>query len=251
MLYRHFILSLLFVVAIGKPAFSQQHRVSADKQGDLLFSDDFSQGLKNWWIEGGGQVWINDGRLYVKAVGPKRASMYVSTVWCKSAFPGDVRIELDARVLSSPNNANNINMFLSFTDPGGAPLFESRQERKTGKYSLYHQLNGYIFTYLNDAQKGNESISVNPAPARFRFRRCPGFHLILEKFAYHCQKGKTYHITVTKKGNRLTYGVDGKVYLDAKDDNPLNGGFFGLRTYSTFLWWDNIKIFKVDQGARQ
>jgi hypothetical protein len=246
MMHRYVTILLLVIFATGEPAFSQEDRMAAEKHGNVLFSEDFSQDLHNWWIEGGGQVWIHDGRLYVKAVGSKRSHMNVSTVWCRSMFPGDVRIEFDAHVISSPNNVNNINIFISYSDPSGAPLFESRQERRTGAYPLYHQLNGYIVTYLNDAENRSGSISDNPSDARFRLRRCPGFRLIQETYAYHCKKGVTYHIAFTKRGNRLTYSVDGTVYLDAKDGKPLAGGLFGLRTYSTFLWWDNIKVYKAD-----
>jgi hypothetical protein len=246
MMNRYFIISLLVIFSIGKPAFSQERRMMAENRHNLLYSEDFSKDLHNWWIEGGGQVWIRDGRLYMKAVGPKRSNANVSTVWCRSVFPGDVRIEFDAHVLSSPYNVNNINVFLCYSDPDGMPLYESRQERRTGAYSLYHQLNGYIFTYLNDVNDKNESSSDNPSPARFRMRRCPGFHLIQEKHAYHCKQGLTYHVTLIKRGTMLTYGVDGTVYLEAEDKLPLASGLFGLRTYSTFLWWDNVKVYQAD-----
>ena len=215
----------------------------AENQETLLFFEDFSKDINNWWIEGGDKVWIENGRLFMKAIGSKSRKSNVCTVWCKSEFPGNVQIEFDAHVISSPNNANNINFFLSYSDPDGVPLYETRRRRSTGKYKLYHQLNGYIFTFVN-GEPGKHSDGV--AKARFRMRRCPGFHLIKENFGHYSRKGLTYHIKITKRGNRLTYEVDGKIYLDANDNRPLAGGLIGLRTYSTFLWWDNIKVRKIN-----
>ena len=123
-------------------------------------------------------------------------------------------------------------------------MYDTRQQRGSGKYTLYHQLNGYIFTFLNDVESKGGGYSDGSSKARFRLRRCPGFQLIKENYGYHCRKGVTYHITITKRGNRLTHEVDGKVYLIAYDCKPLPGGLIGLRTYSTFLWWDNIEIRK-------
>jgi hypothetical protein len=246
MMYRHLLVSLLVIFATGAPACSQQNRTMVEKKARLLFSENFSKDLSNWWVEGGQQVWIRDGRLYMKADGSGPSNMNVSTAWCRTKFPDDVRIELDAHVLDSPTHVNNINIFFSYSDPKGMPLFESRQERRTGAYTLYHQLNGYIVTFLNDPEHREGNNADNPDGARFRLRRCPGFRLIQEKFAYHCKKGVTYHISLTKRGKRLSYSVDGTVYLEADDDKPLCGGLFGLRTYATFLWWDNIKVYKAD-----
>ncbi len=59
---------------------------------------------------------------------------------------------------------------------------------------------------------------------------------------------KTCHITVAKSGSRLTYAVDGTVYLDKVDDgaNPEHkSGILGLRTWHTDLWWDNVKVAEL------
>jgi Domain of unknown function (DUF6250) len=245
-MHRHFVTLLLVLFAFIGLAFSDQRQMIAESQENLLFFEDFSLDMNNWWVEGGDKVWIQHGRLYVRAVGSKNLKSNVCTVWCKSVFPGDVQIEFDAHVISSPKNVNNINFFLSYSDPSGVPMYETRQQRSTGKYALYHQLNGYIFTFLNDVKGKGSRYSDGSSKARFRMRRCPDFHLIKENFGYHCRQGVTYHITITKRGNRLTYGIDGKVYLIAYDNKSLAGGLIGLRTYSTFLWWDNIEVRKFN-----
>ena len=73
-------------------------------------------------------------------------------------------------------------------------------------------------------------------------RRCPGFKLLTETFADYCERGVTYHCKIVKKGGHIEFYVNGKKYLEADDPSPLGGGQIGLRTFRTYLWWDNIKV---------
>jgi hypothetical protein len=202
----------------------------------------------DWWVEGGERVWIDQGRLRVQA-DPKEPTAPgkggVCTVWHKKPFRGDLRVEFDACVVGSTIDANNINFFLLYSDPTGNPLYDSRAQRADGNYGLYHDLSGYIFTFLNDTgREGPPSPDGAPA-ARLRMRRCPGFQLVSETFAYHCRRGIVYHVAITKEGGRLTYAVDGRTYLSWNDDHPHFEGLIGLRTYRTDLWWNNIKVVQL------
>lgn len=202
--------------------------------------EDFSGGMERWWVEGGVRAWVESGRLYMNAdpetKGPANA---VQTVWHRDLQPSDFELELDSEVSSSSQNVNNINLFFSYTDPSGVPLEETRQLRRTAEYALYHQLNGYIITFLNDTEAPGSD------RARIRIRRNPGFKLLAETFTYHCRAGVTYHLKVVKKGGEIRFLVDGKELLRALDPQPLGPGYFGLRTFRTKLWWDNIRLRAV------
>ena len=205
--------------------------------------EDFSHGLSNWWVEGGERTWIENGRLMMKAdpaeKGPKAA---VATVWNRTVQPGDFELELDSQVISSSQNVNNINLFFSYTDPSGRPLESSAESRQSAEYALYHKLNGYILTFLNDAEAAGGRDANGATKARIRIRRNPGFNLLAETFAYECRPGVTYHLKLVKKGGDIRFAVDGKEVLRAVDPAPLSGGYFGLRTFRTLLWWDNIRL---------
>ncbi|MEW6355256.1 MAG: DUF1961 family protein [Planctomycetota bacterium] len=234
--------TLIAAACLCTPAVGQKEANMSDK---LLFYEDFSQKMDNWWAEGGEKVWIQDGRLHMKADGPQETHPqggHVCTVWCKKQFPGDITVEFDAHVIESRIDANNINFFMCYSDPSGKSLYDTRESRADAAYKKYHDLTGYIFTFLNDSKKEGSAYPDGSTKARFRMRRCPGFNLMTEAFGYHCKKGQTYHITITKKGGDITFAVDGKVYMRGRDDNPLTGGLIGLRTYQTYLWWDNIKV---------
>jgi Domain of unknown function (DUF6250) len=218
---------------------------NAGEKDKVMFKEDFTKGMSNWWVEGGQSVKVHDGKLYVKAnpkTFDKTKNGGVCTVWCKRRISGDIQIDFDVCVTGSEIKANNINIFLFYSDPTGKSLEKSAHTRKSAAYSLYHQLNGYIFTYLNDFQNIGKKNKDGSSKARFRIRRCPGFKLITETFDYHARKNKIYHVTITRKGKELAIAVDGKVRLTAKDDNPLKAGYWGFRTFRTDLWFANVSV---------
>ena len=207
----------------------------------IILQDDFERSPDGampdgWWAEGGERVWVEGGRLRVKAdpADPKGAGN-ACTVWHKQPFGGNVRVTFDAHVVGSSCDANNINLFLFYSDLAGRPLFDSRAERASGGYDLYHNLNGYIVTFLNDTEQ-------SPPRARLRLRRCPGFQRVSETFGYECRRGVTYHIDLTRQSGRLIYSVDDRPLLDWTDPAPLVAGHFGFRTWRTDLWFKDLRI---------
>ena len=205
-------------------------------------TEDFSNGLANWWVEGGERAWLQDGRLHLWAENGAAPGRGAATVWWKRPLPADFVLSLDAQVLSSPAEANNINLFLSYADPSGTPLFDTRAKRESAEYNLYHQMNGYIITFLNDAKAEGGRNPDGSTRARVRIRRNPGFQLLKETFAKSCRRGVTYRLTVTKRGRRIGFAVDGETLLEAEDAHPWPGGLLALRTFGTYLWWDSIRV---------
>ncbi len=209
---------------------------------NLVIREDFSYGMRDWWVEGGEKVWVEGGRLHVRADNPGMPGGGVATVWLRKPHPASFRLEVDAHVVESSIDANNINLFFCYSDPSGAPLEQTRASRATAGYDLYHHLSGYIVTFLNDSQSSPRGKAGDAASARVRLRRDPGFRLLAETFAYQCRRGITYHLTVEKQRGSIRFSVDGRELLRAMDPEPLGGGLLGLRTYRTWLWWDNLRI---------
>jgi hypothetical protein len=208
----------------------------------LIYTNDFAN-LDDFWVEGGERAWVEDGRLHQKADPEDPKGPIVSTVWCRKPLPDNVEVHVKACVVASVPGVNNINFFLHYRHPKG--LFETRAERKSGDYKLYHGLDGYIFTFLRDA-KGEGGLNEDGThKARARMRRCPGFKLIDETFAGRCEAGKVFEIVIRKVGGDLSYWVDGEKVLEAKDPKPLPGGLFGFRTYRTHLWWSDLRVYEL------
>jgi hypothetical protein len=195
--------------------------------------------LDDWWVEGGERVWIENGRLHMKADEPGKTT---ATVFLREPHKGDFRLSTEAQVVSSSANVNNINLFFSVSDPSGRPLIDSAAARASADYGLYHKLNGYIITFLNDEAAQGGRTADGSTKARIRIRRNPGFKLLAETFTYHCKAGVTYRLLVEKTGGQIRFSVDGKELLRAHDPDPLAGGHLGLRTFRTHLWWSNIRL---------
>lgn len=210
--------------------------------GDVMIGEDFSKKLDNWWAEGGDAVFIKDNGLYVSADGDVRSEQ-MCTVWCKTSVSGNVRIEYVAEVESSKENFNNINFFFMYSDPGGEPLAETAEQRKDGEYRHYHEMNGYIVTFLNNPADGPEMDNPDGTrKARMRLRRCPGFNLVEETFDYNSQQGIKYHFLITVIDGEISFYVDGQRYLSWTDPQPLRHGLIGLRTYRSTICWDEVKV---------
>ena len=237
---------LLILAPTAGSAAAEPKGAKMATEGKVILFEDFAAGMDNWWVEGGERVWIEDGRLHVKADPGKKAPGYVATVWCRTPHPADVKVEFDAHVVDSSIGVNNINFFLCYSDPSGKPLHETRASRVSGGYKLYHDLRGHIFTFLRAAPGKGGQYADGSAKARFRMRRCPGFKLMTESYGYHCEKGVTYHVAITKRGGEVSFAVDGQVYMRGTDPDPLPRGLVGLRTFRTYLWWDNIKIVALE-----
>ncbi len=190
---------------------------------------------EGWWSEGN-PASIQNNRLYVDAnqEGYRRA-----TVWLTRTFKGNLQIKYDVQFVASSDKANNNNFFFLFSYPGGNTIRETRKQREDGNYPKYHDLNGYIFTHVRN----------NEDHARFRFRDCPGFHLLAEKISKKSEFGKTYHIMITKNENRIQYHINNEKIFDFVDDqeNPEHQkGLIGFRTWHTELWWDNLIVKRIN-----
>lgn len=239
------ILGITLCLALWEPAFAD---------GGLLFEDGFDypdgEVPEIYWSEGHASVTIKDERLLLDAMSVKGSNG--ATVWLNRNFEGNVRVEFDAHVIESIDKANNINFFLFFSDPSGIELYDTRGERSDGVYPRYHcpteqahgycngrKLEGYIFTFVGN---GNER------KARFRLRDVPGFNLLSENNTYENKKGKTYKIVVIKEDAKLMYLVDGVVqlcHIDTEFNPVYTQGKLGFRTWKTFLWFDNLKVFSL------
>ena len=54
-----------------------------------------------------------------------------------------------------------------------------------------------------------------------------------------------YHFTIARKGTRIDWSIDGKLFLRYDDPSPLEGddhGYFGFNNWRSDLWFDNLSI---------
>lgn len=209
--------------------------------GRMIYEENFEDGIRDWYVEGGRSVAVADGRLVIDADPPEVsrdvATGLACTVWNRRRIDGDARYEFDVTVLDSKTGTNNINFFFCYTMPDGASPEATTADRPYGDYQAYHHIPGYICTFLNAPE--------NREAARVRIRRCPGFRLLTETYAYHNRRGETYRIAIEKRGGAISFYVDGQLLLAADDASPLDGGYFGFRTFRTKLAVDRLTVRKL------
>lgn len=184
--------------------------------------------MSRWAVEGDAEVKAQDGKLWTQSLGADKPK--AATIWYKQELPRDIIIRFKARVLPpEENNAANLNVFLSAREPDGKPIEFGR----SGAYAEYHKIPNYIITLTGGAQ-----------PGWSRVRRDPGFNMLHESDV-RSEVGKEYEIVVTVQDGRLRYYLNGRKYHDVVDPDPLPGGKFALRTWSSNVWWDDVEFGRL------
>ena len=110
-----------------------------------------------------------------------------------------------------------MNIFLHARELDGSPVRFDR----SGKYDEYHQIPNYIVT-----------LTGGHTPGWSRVRRDPGFAMLSES-DIRSKVGETYDIVATYVKGRVRYYINDRKIHDVTDANPLDGGHFALRTWST------------------
>ncbi len=223
---------LLLIVAGCRSAVPEQRTSLPYLSGGVLYADDFSGDLSQWWAEGG-QPRVADGRLEID-------TPLGSTVWFKTALAGNVLVEYDATVISAggPNDrVSDLNCFWMATDPAHPDnLFAGAAER-AGVFKNYDALSLYYVGY-----GGNSNTTT-------RFRRYGGGQRrMLGEYtdpAHLIVPNHTYHIQVVCYEGVTEFYCDGQRLFHFEDAAPLTHGHFGLRTTQNHLTMDNFRVRRI------
>jgi hypothetical protein len=184
--------------------------------------------VARWFAEGTSEVSVRDGKLWIRGTVPDAKN--VATVWYRPELPRNAVVRFRAKAVDRPwDNAANLNLFLHARENDGSPLRFGR----SGDYPEYHTFPNYIVTFVGGVR-----------PGWSRARRDPGFNLLHEADV-RAVIGSEYAITVTVVEGRLRYYLDGERIHDVQDPEPLPGGRFGIRTWNTDGWWDEVEFGEV------
>lgn len=203
-----------------------------------------------WWLEGGRGITLstmNGGCLTVAvdANANTDESGRTATFWMGNKLPAEFVLTCEATVLESVNLANNVNFFLHYKESeGDLPLIASRDSRSEAVYRDYHQLDGYIITWVNDWTYAHGTREEG-MKGRLRIRRCPGFELLAERLIPQASEiGRAYAVEITCSKRGIVVDIDGKWTLEARDDSlkDIVPGLLGLRTFSSRVEWSNLQV---------
>ena len=68
---------------------------------------------------------------------------------------------------------------------------------------------------------------------------------VVENTTLHVQPTRHYHWRIERIGNKLSWFVDGQLFLEYADPNPLEGvghEYFGFNNWESDTWFDNLVI---------
>lgn len=218
-------------------------------KGELIESEDFSEGLKNWLLEGKVLARIDNGKLLFESFddvtdNPK------GNIWWKVDIYDPFVLEFDYRSLSE----NGLSMiFWNATDLDGGEVLSVK---RTGRYEEY--INGMHAYHVSFHRFGSGKSNI---------RKAPGFHLVSSVPDPIALNDSTWHrITIASKGNQQRVFVDGSLIHDFADESlpclskeswqhslPCKGtgsvpfhGAIGIRhTQKQKALYDNFKVFKL------
>ena len=199
----------------------------------LLYQDNFDQGVKNWVVETPdspcSNVETKNGKLIIDVD-------HGATVWFNKKLSGNILIEYHRKVIiNSGHNdrLSDLNQFWMASDPRQENMFT-----RSGTFSEYDSLRLYY------AGIGGNTNSTT----RFRKYQGNGERTLLFDLQdeYHLlQPNKTYLIQLIVYNGTTKVYVDGEQYFSFTDDVPLTEGYFGFRTVESHQEINDFKVFRL------
>lgn len=176
------------------------------------FSDDFERDeLGDAWHNTGGRYRIRDGWLNVQGARNR-------PLWLRRRLPRDVRIEVDVRS-ESPQGDIKVEVF-----GDGSSRATSESYTATSYVVIFGGWNNSL-NVIARMDEHAEDRSIGP--------RRP------------VEPGRTYHLVIERRGNRIEATVDGEELAHMDDPDPLEGrghDHFAFNDWEADLWFDNLRI---------
>lgn len=188
----------------------------------LLVSDDFTEHSSENWIaetDSPDETRVVFGDGCVDAQSP-----YGITLWYKTPFSGNYRIEYDVEFVlggAIHERLSDMNCFWSASDPAHPENFFA-DSRARGAFATYNPLHLYYVGY-----GGNYNTTT-------RFRKYLGTSKdIIAEYVdktHLLQENTMYHIAIEMENRVVRYFVNGECLVNYFDPEAYPGGYFGFRT---------------------
>lgn len=250
------------LLAVNLPFLHLLFRGSPPVLAAVPYSDSFDRAsLGDQWWSNGGQWRIVNGQLYSPGVGN-------NPLWLKARLPQDVRIEFDVRsegadgdikweAFGDGRNHSTGYVFLFGAwhnresricklDEHALTFSELRAQLSQLARPYPHRLEGLdaLWERVHEpfvewqARRSLEALDKG----RFFERDTP---FVVKRLDLRVEKGKTYHMAITRRQKLIRWEIDGTLALELDDPAPLAGSGhdrFGFSSWQNDTYFDNLKI---------
>jgi hypothetical protein len=246
------------ILAVQLPFIHAVLRGPAPIAAAVPFEDAFDRAtLGDAWWSNGGHWRIVDGQLYSPGVGN-------NPLWLKARLPPDVRVEFDVRS-EGPDGDIKWEMYGDGRNhsTGYVFLFGAWRNRE----SRICKLDEHALT--QDEARAQLAATARPYPRPMDFIETLSAPFVrwsarrdlerMEKGEYwqrdtpfvvkrvdlKVERGRSYHVVVTKQGGLLRWEMDGQPALEMNDPAPLSGtghDRFGFSSWANDTYFDNLSI---------
>ena len=246
------------IVAVQLPFLHAVLRGAAPVAVAVPYKDNFDRATLGdaWWSNGG--LWrIADGRVYSPGVGN-------NPLWLKARLPPDVRVEFDVRS-EGPDGDIKWEMYGDGRNHSTGYIFlfgawRNRESRicKLDEHALTQdearaQLAATARPYprQRELMEAIQQPFVQWSARRDLARMEKGEYwqrdtpFVVKRGDLKVERGRTYHVVVTKHGGKLRWEMDGQLALEMDDPAPLSGtghDRFGFSSWANDTYFDNLSI---------
>jgi len=246
------------IVAVQLPFLHAVLRGAAPVAVAVPYKDNFDRATLGdaWWSNGG--LWrIADGRVYSPGVGN-------NPLWLKARLPPDVRVEFDVRS-EGPDGDIKWEMYGDGRNHSTGYIFlfgawRNRESRicKLDEHALTQdEVRAQLAATARPYPRQRELMEAIQQPfvewsaRRDLTRMEKGEYwqrdtpFVVKRGDLKVERGRTYHVVVTKHGGKLRWEMDGQLALEMDDPAPLSGtghDRFGFSSWANDTYFDNLSI---------
>ncbi|MGI5989704.1 MAG: DUF1961 family protein [Lachnospiraceae bacterium] len=201
--------------------------------GKVLYENPLSKpdDVSDFILEGKARISFEDGALTMENALPSADGQKANYVyWCPAEFPSDVKITWEFRPLREPGLAM---IFLAAKGRNGESIFDPKLAPRDGQYPQYHHgdINAFHISYFRRKEPDERAFHT------CNLRKSYGFYLVCQgadPIPDASADSEWYKLTVTKKGNTVSFAVNDLTVFTFADDGKtygplLGGGCIGFR----------------------
>lgn len=199
---------LLLVLVLSGCKTERKKEVSAKKEGLTGGALVFEDDFER---ESLGERWINrTGRWRIEEGKLRIQKDRNQGLWLDFPLPSRVRVEFDAQALEEEGDIK-------------CEIFASQPQHQAGYIVILGGWHNTVSVIARLDEHGQDRMESG----------------------VRAEKGKWHHFVLVRTSGSLRWYLDGNLVLEFRDEEPLQGRYFGFNNWNSLVLFDNLKIFEL------